>query len=93
MTQAPSSGSSSHAKSAPPPRLPRLAAAAVALILPPLGVGLRRGRGRALILSAALSLIGLAIFFLLAAGPGLLIWLLAILHALLATLLTTPRSS
>ena len=69
----------------------RLASLLVALLLPPLGLRLHAGTGRLLILVTLAWGLGLAIFFLVAAGPGFLLILAATLLAVLGILFGRPR--
>lgn len=64
----------------------RLTAALVALVLPPLAICIVKGRGINLYLSVSLLAVALGVFFLMAALPGLGIWALAILHAVIISL-------
>jgi len=58
----------------------------IALVLPPLAIACTHGRSRALVLNLVICAAGLGIFFFLFALPGVAIWCLGILHALLVTL-------
>lgn len=68
----------------------RLIAVLVACALPPAAVYLICGRSKSLLASGVLFVAGLAIFFLLAALPGLAVWALAILHAWAVSLTQSP---
>lgn len=70
----------------------RLLAIVLALLIPPLSVLLWRGPGLGVAANLILAVAGITIFFGFYAGPGLAIYGLAILHALLLSLLA-GRSS
>ena len=64
----------------------RLAAVVAALIAPPLALYIVTGPALNFYMSVALVAIALGVFFFLAALPGLGIWMLAILHAIIISL-------
>ncbi|MCK0209626.1 hypothetical protein MWN33_16460 [Starkeya koreensis] len=71
----------------------RLLGMLFSLVLPPVGVYLVCGVGLSLYASIALTLLALAVFFGLFAGPGLALFILAILHAFACTLLCRRRAT
>lgn len=62
--------------------LRRLVAVVLALFLPPAGVMLSRGPGGAFLVVLALFIAGQGVFWFLAAGPGLALWLASVILAL-----------
>ncbi|WP_145198903.1 cytochrome c-type biogenesis protein CcmH [Sphingobium sp. B2] len=70
----------------------RILAALLALILPPLGLLLWRGSDRATLLLSILWLAGMAVCWLLWAGPGLLLCALASVLAAVIILFRPRRS-
>ena len=67
------------------PLLRKLLAALVALPLPPVGVWLARGAGPAFLVVLGLFVAAQAVFWFLAAGPGVALWGGSILLGLLLT--------
>lgn len=66
--------------------LPRGLALPLALVLPPVGLWLRRGPGRGFALNVVLVALALLVYRLAAAGPGLALWGLAVVQALVPVL-------
>lgn len=64
----------------------RMFAVLVGLLVPPAGVYPIHGLALGTYFSAALFVLALGVFFLLAALPGMALWILAVLHALVVAL-------
>jgi len=64
----------------------RILAALLGVAMPPIGVFTIRGMGLGTYINAALFVIALGVFFLVAALPGLGLWLLSIAYALVVCL-------
>lgn len=69
----------------------RLLAVILAVLLPPLSVFIMRGTGVGFFLNIILFIIALGVFFGLYAGPGLVIYCLAVLHAVILALWPARR--
>lgn len=73
-----------------PPLLRRLLAVICAPVLPPAAAVLMRGTGRAVLVNLAITILAVASYVALAAGAGVILWMLAMAHAVLLALLPRP---
>src|SRR5262245_52227029 len=81
-----------HKPRMPGPLLRTLAAIMLAPVLPPLSVVIACGRDRHFHISLLLALVGYGVFQFLFAGPGLILWGFAVLHAVACAVLAVwPR--
>jgi uncharacterized membrane protein YqaE (UPF0057 family) len=70
--------------------LRRTILALLSIFFPPLPVAISRGAGIPLVVNLAIASLGVAVFFLLYAGPGLLIYVASIAHGAFTALFTRP---